>query len=54
MLRGSKDVNDEALGSARAAKKDLAGKKVMITAGPTVEPIDPVRFISNPSSGKMG
>ena len=54
MLRGSKDVNDGALVLARAAKKDLAGKKVMITAGPTVEPIDPVRFISNPSSGKMG
>lgn len=32
----------------------LAGKKVLITAGPTVEPIDPVRFISNHSSGKMG
>ncbi|WP_045856082.1 bifunctional phosphopantothenoylcysteine decarboxylase/phosphopantothenate--cysteine ligase CoaBC [Teredinibacter purpureus] len=32
----------------------LAGKKVLITAGPTVEPIDPVRFISNRSSGKMG
>lgn len=31
-----------------------AGKKVLITAGPTVEPIDPVRFISNFSSGKMG
>ena len=54
MLRGSKDVNDGVLVLACAAKKDLAGKKVMITAGPTVEPIDPVRFISNPSSGKMG
>jgi phosphopantothenoylcysteine decarboxylase/phosphopantothenate--cysteine ligase len=32
----------------------LAGKKVLITAGPTREPIDPVRFISNRSSGKMG
>jgi len=31
-----------------------AGKKVMITAGPTYEPIDPVRFIGNHSSGKMG
>jgi len=30
------------------------GKKVLITAGPTIEPIDPVRFISNYSSGKMG
>ncbi|MDR1515406.1 MAG: bifunctional phosphopantothenoylcysteine decarboxylase/phosphopantothenate--cysteine ligase CoaBC [Synergistaceae bacterium] len=34
--------------------KDLAGKKVLITAGPTHEYIDPVRFISNPSTGKMG
>lgn len=34
--------------------QSLAGKKVLITAGPTVEPIDPVRFISNHSSGKMG
>lgn len=31
-----------------------SGKKILITAGPTVEPIDPVRFISNRSSGKMG
>jgi len=34
--------------------KDLAGKKIVLTAGPTVEDIDPVRFISNRSSGKMG
>jgi phosphopantothenoylcysteine decarboxylase/phosphopantothenate--cysteine ligase len=34
--------------------KDLAGKNVLVTAGPTREYIDPVRFISNPSSGKMG
>jgi len=32
----------------------LSGKKVLITAGPTYEPIDPVRFIGNHSSGKMG
>lgn len=32
----------------------LAGKKVLVTAGPTREALDPVRFISNPSSGKMG
>ncbi|MEK6545659.1 MAG: bifunctional phosphopantothenoylcysteine decarboxylase/phosphopantothenate--cysteine ligase CoaBC [Nitrospinota bacterium] len=37
-----------------AVKKDLKGKTILITAGPTCEPIDPVRFISNPSSGKMG
>lgn len=41
---------DEALGRTR----DLLGKRVMITAGPTVEPIDAVRYISNHSSGKMG
>ena len=35
-------------------KKDLTGKKVLVTAGPTYEDIDPVRFISNRSSGKMG
>jgi len=34
--------------------KDLDGQCVLVTAGPTREPIDPVRFISNPSSGKMG
>ena len=32
----------------------ITGKKILITAGPTREPIDPVRFISNYSSGKMG
>lgn len=37
-----------------AMKKDLSGKKVLVTAGPTRESIDPVRFISNHSSGKMG
>lgn len=36
------------------AKGPLAGKKVLITAGPTREAMDPVRFISNPSTGKMG
>jgi phosphopantothenoylcysteine decarboxylase/phosphopantothenate--cysteine ligase len=35
-------------------KGDLAGKRVLVTTGPTREPIDPVRFISNRSSGKMG
>ena len=35
-------------------KKDLQGKRIMITAGPTFEKIDPVRFIGNYSSGKMG
>lgn len=35
-------------------RHDLAGRRVLITAGPTVEPIDPVRFLTNRSSGKMG
>ncbi len=39
---------------AIAFKKDLAGKKVLVTAGPTQEAIDPVRYITNHSSGKMG
>lgn len=36
------------------AQQDLRGKKILITAGPTYEKIDPVRFIGNYSSGKMG
>ncbi len=35
-------------------KKDLSGKKILVSAGPTYEDIDPVRFIGNRSSGKMG
>jgi phosphopantothenoylcysteine decarboxylase / phosphopantothenate---cysteine ligase len=34
--------------------RDLAGERVMVTAGPTIEDLDPVRFIANRSSGKMG
>ena len=37
-----------------ACEKDLTGKKVLVTAGATRESIDPVRFITNHSSGKMG
>lgn len=37
-----------------AREKDLAGKKLLVTAGPTQESIDPVRYITNHSSGKMG
>jgi phosphopantothenoylcysteine decarboxylase/phosphopantothenate--cysteine ligase len=36
------------------APQDLAGQRVLVTAGPTEEPIDPVRYVSNRSSGKMG
>lgn len=41
-------------GGGDAASASLAGTRVLITAGPTREPIDPVRFISNRSSGKQG
>ena len=44
----------EALEQYFAKQQKLAGKKVLITAGPTYEKIDPVRFIGNYSSGKMG
>ena len=37
-----------------ACEKDLKGKKILVTAGPTREAIDPVRYITNHSSGKMG
>ena len=37
-----------------ACQKDLTGLRVLVTAGPTQEPIDPVRYITNHSSGKMG
>ena len=40
--------------SEKNLKKDLLGKRILITAGPTYEKIDPVRFIGNYSSGKMG
>ena len=39
---------------AMLVKKDLKGKNILISAGPTIEPLDPVRYISNHSSGKMG
>src|ERR1017187_9164462 len=43
----------EAIGR-ELSRRDLVGETVLITAGPTQEPLDPVRFISNRSSGKMG
>jgi phosphopantothenoylcysteine decarboxylase/phosphopantothenate--cysteine ligase len=48
---------DEILGHIRLAlgrEGPLAGRRVVVTAGPTREPIDPVRFVSNPSSGRQG
>jgi len=44
----------DAVSAALAARRDLEGERVLVTAGPTEEPLDPVRFISNRSSGKMG
>lgn len=43
-----------AVEDALAAAGDLAGRRIVITAGPTWEPIDPVRFVGNRSTGKMG
>jgi phosphopantothenoylcysteine decarboxylase / phosphopantothenate---cysteine ligase len=44
----------EAVGRFIGRPADLSGRRVVVTAGPTHEPIDPVRFIGNRSSGKMG
>jgi phosphopantothenoylcysteine decarboxylase/phosphopantothenate--cysteine ligase len=44
----------EAIKPLLARDRSLAGRRVLITAGPTYEPLDPVRFIGNRSSGKMG
>ncbi len=44
----------EAWRIATGADRDLAGLRILVTAGPTREPIDPIRFVSNRSSGKMG
>ena len=49
------EPEDIALAASRLlGNLDLAGRRVLVTAGPTREHIDPVRFVSNPSSGKMG
>ena len=44
----------QAIEDALAAAGDLAGTRIVVTAGPTWEPIDPVRFVGNRSTGKMG
>ena len=48
------EVLYDAVLHAVACRKDMRGLKVLVTAGPTLEAIDPVRFISNHSTGKMG
>jgi len=50
----SSDALMKAMAEAVRSRYDLAGRRVVVTAGGTREPIDPVRFISNYSSGKMG
>ena len=50
----SEEVLVEYIEKVIAKPKDLAGKKILVTAGPTRESIDPVRFITNHSTGKMG
>jgi phosphopantothenoylcysteine decarboxylase/phosphopantothenate--cysteine ligase len=50
----SEDAIVAALAAVLARAHDLAGERVLITAGPTREPIDPVRFLSNASTGTMG
>ena len=44
----------EALERLLTPRRDLAGERILVTSGPTREPIDPVRYLSNRSSGKMG
>jgi phosphopantothenoylcysteine decarboxylase/phosphopantothenate--cysteine ligase len=48
------DPSDIVSAASGTFNGDLAGRKLLVTAGPTVEDIDPVRFLSNRSSGKMG
>ena len=51
------DVNtivERVLEELEEKEQDLLGKKVLISAGPTIAPIDPVRYITNRSTGKMG
>ena len=48
------DAIVEAVLAALTPARDLAGERLVVTAGPTREPIDPVRYISNRSSGRMG
>ncbi len=52
-LANTESIIEAAL-SALKTSTQLKGKRVLVTAGPTREPMDPARFISNPSSGKMG
>ncbi len=53
-LANVSDIVNRVLLELEEKEKDLLGKKVLVTAGPTVAPIDPVRYITNKSTGKMG
>jgi phosphopantothenoylcysteine decarboxylase/phosphopantothenate--cysteine ligase len=53
-LPGIEIIEEEILKAVCPRKTDLDGLRVLVTAGPTHEYLDPVRYISNPSSGKMG
>jgi phosphopantothenoylcysteine decarboxylase / phosphopantothenate---cysteine ligase len=48
------EIADEAIALAGSARSDLDGLSILVTAGPTRERIDPIRFVSNRSSGRMG
>jgi len=50
----SLELIEDAIREALSASTALAGKRIVVTAGPTLEPIDPVRVLTNRSSGKMG
>ena len=54
ILRAIEGIFQPAASSAKIEQKPLLGKRVLVTAGPTHEPIDPVRYIANRSSGKQG
>ncbi len=54
LLSAPEDAGVLASSGARASAAPLAGKHILVTAGPTHEPIDPVRYIANRSSGKQG
>ena len=53
-LANVSDIVERVLSELEEKEQDLLGKKVLVTAGPTIAPIDPVRFITNKSTGKMG
>ncbi|HEX9688912.1 MAG TPA: bifunctional phosphopantothenoylcysteine decarboxylase/phosphopantothenate--cysteine ligase CoaBC [Thermoanaerobaculia bacterium] len=48
------EIVEEALALATSARRDLEGLRLLVTAGPTRERLDPIRFVSNRSSGRMG